>query len=182
MNRPLAPDIYRSALPIVRQGRPFCAWGDGEIVEWAVHMRRSDENATLDHGRRSGEKPDAIIDKLALFQSAPLACSRPNLDGSGAPRMRLQNLHRAEPRCFRRAALDLRPPTARKVTSICGCVRDRALNLLKRQGKPVSFAAVTAICTCAISFSSMASRRCLMRWNSRTRLQPGTFFTIWPFF
>ncbi len=27
VNRPLAPDIYLSALPIVRQGRDFCAWG-----------------------------------------------------------------------------------------------------------------------------------------------------------
>ena len=49
VNHPLAPDIYLSALPIVRQGETFAVGGDGEIVEWAVHMRRFDENATLDH-------------------------------------------------------------------------------------------------------------------------------------
>jgi aminoglycoside phosphotransferase family enzyme/predicted kinase len=66
VNRPLAPDIYLSALPIVRQGETFAIGGDGEIVEWAVHMRRFDENATLDHVADRGGVSDAIIDKLAL--------------------------------------------------------------------------------------------------------------------
>src|SRR5260370_33379335 len=38
VNRPLAPDIYLAALPIVRQGETFAIGGEGEIVEWAVHM------------------------------------------------------------------------------------------------------------------------------------------------
>jgi aminoglycoside phosphotransferase family enzyme/predicted kinase len=36
------------------------------IVEWAVHMRRFDENATLDHVAHRGGVSDAVIDKLAL--------------------------------------------------------------------------------------------------------------------
>src|SRR5580693_9788405 len=66
VNRPLAPDIYLSALPIVRQGETFAVGGNGEIVEWAVHMRRFDENATLDHVADREGVSDAIIDKLAL--------------------------------------------------------------------------------------------------------------------
>ena len=66
VNRPLAPDIYLSALPIVRQGETFAVRGEGEIVEWAVHMRRFDENATLDHIADREGLSDAIIDKLAL--------------------------------------------------------------------------------------------------------------------
>ncbi len=66
VNRPLAPDIYVSALPIVRQGETFAVGGEGEIVEWAVHMRRFDENATLDHIADREGLSDAIIDKLAL--------------------------------------------------------------------------------------------------------------------
>ena len=66
VNRPLAPDIYVSALPIVRQGETFAVGGEGEIVEWAVHMRRFDENATLDHVADREGVSDAIIDKLAL--------------------------------------------------------------------------------------------------------------------
>src|SRR5271156_1780563 len=66
VNRPLAPDIYLAALPIVRHGETFALGGDGEIVEWAVHMRRFDENATLDHVADREGVSDAIIDKLAL--------------------------------------------------------------------------------------------------------------------
>ena len=58
--------IYLSALPIVRHGETFALGGDGEIVEWAVHMRRFDENATLDHVAHRGGVSDAVIDKLAL--------------------------------------------------------------------------------------------------------------------
>ena len=66
VNRPLAPDVYLSALPIVRQGETFAIGGEGETVEWAVHMRRFDENATLDHIADREGVSDAIIDKLAL--------------------------------------------------------------------------------------------------------------------
>ena len=66
VNKPLAPNIYLSTLPIVRQGETFAIGGDGEIVEWAVHMRQFDENATLDHVADRGGVSDAIIDKLAL--------------------------------------------------------------------------------------------------------------------
>ena len=66
VNRPLAPAIYLAALPIVRHGETFAIGGDGEVVEWAVHMRRFDENATLDHVANRDGVSDAIIDKLAL--------------------------------------------------------------------------------------------------------------------
>jgi uncharacterized protein len=66
VNRPLAPTIYLAALPIVRRGEAFALGGDGEIVEWAVHMRRFDEKATLDHVADRGGVSDAIVDKLAL--------------------------------------------------------------------------------------------------------------------
>jgi uncharacterized protein len=66
VNRPLAPAIYLAALPIVRHGETFAIGGDGEVVEWAVHMRRFDESATLDHVANRDGVSDAIIDKLAL--------------------------------------------------------------------------------------------------------------------
>jgi uncharacterized protein len=66
VNQPSAPDIYLSALPITRQARSFALGGDGEVVEWAVHMRRFDENATLDRVADREGVSDAIIDKLAL--------------------------------------------------------------------------------------------------------------------
>jgi aminoglycoside phosphotransferase family enzyme/predicted kinase len=66
VNRPLAPDIYLSALPVTRQARGLVLGGDGEIVEWVTHMRRFDENATLDRVADREGMSDAIIDKLAL--------------------------------------------------------------------------------------------------------------------
>jgi uncharacterized protein len=66
VNRPLAPAIYLAALPIVRHGEAFALGGDGEVVEWAVHMRRFDENATFDHVANREGVSDAIVDKLAL--------------------------------------------------------------------------------------------------------------------
>ena len=66
VNRPAAPQIYLAALPITRKGSGLALGGDGEIVEWVVHMRRFDENATLDRVADRGAIPDSIIDKLAL--------------------------------------------------------------------------------------------------------------------
>jgi uncharacterized protein len=66
VNRASAPSIYLSALPITRQERTFALGGDGKVVEWVTHMRRFDENATLDRVADRDGVPDAIIDKLAL--------------------------------------------------------------------------------------------------------------------
>jgi uncharacterized protein len=66
VNRASAPQIYLATLPIARQGRDLALGGDGEIVEWIVHMRRFDENATLDHVADRLGLSEAIIDKLAL--------------------------------------------------------------------------------------------------------------------
>ena len=66
VNRASAPQIYLATLPIARQGRDLALGGDGEIVEWIVHMRRFDENATLDHVADRLGLWEAIIDKLAL--------------------------------------------------------------------------------------------------------------------
>jgi uncharacterized protein len=66
INRVNAPSIYLAALPITRKGQLFAIGGEGEIVEWIVHVRRFDENATLDRVAADDGISDAIIDKLAL--------------------------------------------------------------------------------------------------------------------
>ena len=75
VNRDNAPRIYLEALPIVRHRETFAIGGEGQIVEWAVHMRRFDENATLDRTAERGELSDAIIDKLALAIRRSNACA-----------------------------------------------------------------------------------------------------------
>ncbi len=66
VNRENAPGVYLEALPIVRQGASLAIGGAGEVVEWVVHLRRFDENATLDRVAERGGVTSAIIDKLAL--------------------------------------------------------------------------------------------------------------------
>ena len=66
VNRPFAPELYLRVVPIVRapDGR-LQIDGSGEPVEWAVEMRRFDENQTLDHLARDGRIDDALADSLA---------------------------------------------------------------------------------------------------------------------
>src|SRR4029077_14043854 len=55
VNRAFAPAIYRSVVPITREGSGQLAiGGKGDPVEWAVAMRRFDESQTLDHLAAAG--------------------------------------------------------------------------------------------------------------------------------
>jgi uncharacterized protein len=50
VNAPYAPEIYRGVIAITREsGGKLALNGSGEPIEWAVEMRRFDENRTLDH-------------------------------------------------------------------------------------------------------------------------------------
>jgi hypothetical protein len=66
VNRGSAPDVYLAALPITRCGKTFAIGGKGEIVEWVTHMRRFDENATLDRVAARDLLSNETIDKLTL--------------------------------------------------------------------------------------------------------------------
>lgn len=65
INRPHAPEIYIGTLPITHDTAGLHLGGAGEIVEWVVHMRRFDENATLDRLADRGALDVALIDRLA---------------------------------------------------------------------------------------------------------------------
>ena len=64
VNRASAPRVYLAALPITRSGDTLAIGGDGEVVEWVVHMRRFDENLTLDRVAAQGRLSNEMIDKL----------------------------------------------------------------------------------------------------------------------
>ena len=65
LNHRTAPEIYLGVVPVTRLGDGFQTGGDGEVMEWAIHMRRFDENATLDRLAAKGPPSDTIIDALA---------------------------------------------------------------------------------------------------------------------
>ena len=65
VNKANAPAIYLGVVPITRDAAGLSLGGSGEVVEWAVHMRRFDENITFDRlADRRALSPD-MIRKLA---------------------------------------------------------------------------------------------------------------------
>ena len=64
-NRDNAPGVYLGVTPIVRRGAGLAIGGEGEVVEWTTHMRRFEENATLDRVAERGELSSALIRRLA---------------------------------------------------------------------------------------------------------------------
>ncbi|MBM3530515.1 MAG: DNA-binding protein [Alphaproteobacteria bacterium] len=82
VNRPFAPELYLRVVPIVRAGEGFAIGGEGEPVEWAVEMRRFDEDRTLDRLADRGEIDGALADALgraavAMHGRAPVVDAGP---------------------------------------------------------------------------------------------------------
>ena len=65
VNKGNAPDVYLGVLPISYDGTEYHFGKTGEVVEWAVHMRRFDEQATLDRLAEKAELGRTLVDKLA---------------------------------------------------------------------------------------------------------------------
>lgn len=85
VNRANAPGIYLGVVPITREGGGLRLGGDGEVVEWAVHLRRFDETATLDRLAAKGPLGAGLIDALALAV-ADAHRRAPRRDGAAATR------------------------------------------------------------------------------------------------
>lgn len=65
VNRQNAPGVYLETVPIVRRADRLVLGGRGEPVEWAVHMRRFDEEATLDRLAERQELSEDLATRLA---------------------------------------------------------------------------------------------------------------------
>jgi aminoglycoside phosphotransferase family enzyme/predicted kinase len=66
VNRAGAPSIYLGVLPIVRRDAALHLGGEGDVVEWVVHMRRFDEEMTLDRvAVREGLSPGLVAEIAA---------------------------------------------------------------------------------------------------------------------
>jgi hypothetical protein len=83
VNRVNAPDLYLGVVPIACEDGVLHLGGDGRPVEWAVHLRRFDETATLDRLADKGPLGPDLTDKLA--QAVTMAHRRaPIRDGNAA--------------------------------------------------------------------------------------------------
>jgi aminoglycoside phosphotransferase family enzyme/predicted kinase len=73
LNRRLAPDVYLGVVPITERDGRAVLGGEGEPIEYAVHMRRLPEDATLAaHVRRGPVAPEVLIDlgrEIARFHA-----------------------------------------------------------------------------------------------------------------
>jgi aminoglycoside phosphotransferase family enzyme/predicted kinase len=65
LNRRLAPDVYLGVVPVTRGPAGLSLGGGGEVVEWAVKMRRLPDAATLLARLGRGEATPAGIEALA---------------------------------------------------------------------------------------------------------------------
>jgi aminoglycoside phosphotransferase family enzyme/predicted kinase len=85
VNKADAPDIYLGAIPVTRGPGGLALGGSGEPVEWLVHMRRFDEQQTLDRVADRGELSPPMLAKLvrailASHARAPLRDGGPAAD------------------------------------------------------------------------------------------------------
>jgi aminoglycoside phosphotransferase family enzyme/predicted kinase len=81
INRANAPALYLGTVPIKRGPNGLTLNGEGEIVEWAVHMRRFDLAATFDRVAAKGGLSRALVAKLTRAVLASHA--RAPLRGAG---------------------------------------------------------------------------------------------------
>jgi aminoglycoside phosphotransferase family enzyme/predicted kinase len=85
VNRENAPRIYLDVVAVTRRGGKLAIGGAGEAVEWATHMRRFDEDATLDRIAERGALTSEFVRKLA--RAIHLSHQRaPTRDGERATR------------------------------------------------------------------------------------------------
>jgi aminoglycoside phosphotransferase family enzyme/predicted kinase len=95
LNRRLAPDVYLGVVPVVRdEGGTHRLGGEGEPVDYAVHMKRLGDAGRADirlaEDRFGRDEVDAIAERIARFHEA--AARGPAIDRFGAPAAIAQNV------------------------------------------------------------------------------------------
>jgi aminoglycoside phosphotransferase family enzyme/predicted kinase len=65
LNRRLAPEVYLGVVPITRGTAGVRVEGEGEMIDWAVKMRRLPEEAMLQERLRRGEVGVEVVEALA---------------------------------------------------------------------------------------------------------------------
>jgi len=69
LNRRLAPQLYLAVVPVVRQGDRVRIGGDGEVIDYAVQMRRFSQQALLSTYPLNAALIDRLAKRVAQFHS-----------------------------------------------------------------------------------------------------------------
>ena len=95
LNRRLAPDVYLDVVPVVERADGTFAidvpQSTGEVVEWAVKMRRLPDDATLDQLLNARREPPDILERLVakivpFHEAADVVPNDPEFAGAPAER------------------------------------------------------------------------------------------------
>ena len=133
VNRAFAPQLYLGAVAITREARGLALAGKGEPVDWAVEMRRFDENATLDHLADKGKVDAALADALArtvvaAHADAPVVEAGPWIEA-------LADFIAQNDKAFREMPDLFDPAAAAELTRNSRAFLDRARPLLLARGE-----------------------------------------------
>lgn len=164
LNRRLAPQLYLDVVPVVRARDRVRVMGEGEVIDYAVRMRRFPQQSLLSEQPLDGALIDRLAERVASFHSSltpappdtpygdPVAVSAPMLDNfpplraalahcddpDGALALRLQRLERWTHKRF--AALRAVIEERRRAGFIRECHGDMHRgNIVVLDGQPVIF-------------------------------------------
>jgi len=133
VNRDNAPDLYLGVVPITRDQGGLTLGGDGQSIEWTLHLRRFDENATLDRLASKGSLDAALINKLA--QAVVVSHRRsPVRDGAAAKCTLRRLLQETVVELVAEAGLFSSDRTNRFGAALI-CAFDQAESILARRGQ-----------------------------------------------
>jgi aminoglycoside phosphotransferase family enzyme len=110
LNRRLAPTVYLGVLPVVRSGAALTVGGEGDPVDWVVHMRRLAADRMLDRKildgtLRTREERGAAALLARFYRSSPIIEVDPRAHRRGIERELLVTRHElADPGAGLRAA------------------------------------------------------------------------------
>lgn len=127
LNRRLAPDVYLGVLPVVRRGEAIRVGGEGEVVDYVVHMRRLPDEAQLGRRVEAGEISPRGIEALGRRIARFHRDARRGDDVSAHARFSefaghcAQNLHYVEPLDFVSETLEAR--VVRAMDAALACAR-----------------------------------------------------------
>jgi aminoglycoside phosphotransferase family enzyme/predicted kinase len=76
INHALAPQLYKDVIAIRKGPQGLQFGGSGEVVEWAVHLSRFDENRTLDRLADAGKLDPQTVRDLAAVVSDTHAAAK----------------------------------------------------------------------------------------------------------
>jgi aminoglycoside phosphotransferase family enzyme len=92
LNRRLAPDVYKTVVPIVHSSHGLAIGGPGEIVDWVVVMRRLDPSGTLEHALEARRLTTCELNRLLSTLASFYRHATPVLI---SPESHLQSWHRS---------------------------------------------------------------------------------------